>query len=115
MFPLFLSVTAHDKQASGFQKISFWFFGIQTENEKKLLKNILADTDSNFLKWAIDKIVSWTNKTKIKNLKHIHGTADKIFPLRFMQVDKTVFNGGHFMVLNKADEITTIIKQMVIN
>ena len=91
--------------------IFYWFFGTKTESERLILKSILADADSYFLYWAIDKIVSWTNETNPDNLKHIHGTADKIFPSRFVQADNQINGGGHFMVMNRADEITEMLNE----
>jgi hypothetical protein len=38
--------------------MSFWFFGITCKENKKILTEILKDTDENFLGWAIDKIVN---------------------------------------------------------
>ena len=60
--------------------------------------------------WAIHKIVTWTNQPKIENLKHIHGTNDSILPIRFVQADKQINNGGHLMILNRADEVMEFIR-----
>lgn len=89
--------------------LSYWFFGTNNKLDKQLLSNILQDTDPTFLKWAINKIVTWTNTTKHKNVKHIHGTADRILPMKFTKFDKKIIDGGHFMIVNKADELTKII------
>src|ERR1035437_4995871 len=67
--------------------MSNWLFGAKAEDEKALFSRILNESSSEFLKWAIDKIASWDNKTKAKNLSHIHGTADKVFPILFVQPD----------------------------
>jgi pimeloyl-ACP methyl ester carboxylesterase len=93
--------------------ISNWFFGVSSTFDKELLKTILKETDSTFLTWAIDKIVGWTNQTELKNLKHIHGTADRILPIRFVNSDFKVNDGGHFMTLNKANEVTKLIREIV--
>lgn len=90
-----------------------WLFGTQTEQEKKLLSEIFKDTDISFLKWAIDKIVTWKNEVEHKNINHIHGTADRILPYRFVTCDLTVEHGGHFMTVNKANEITEKIRNLL--
>jgi pimeloyl-ACP methyl ester carboxylesterase len=92
---------------------SNWFFGTQSNEDKRMLANILQDTDAEFLKWAIDKIVNWTNQTRHKNLIHIHGTADRILPLCFVDCDLKVSGGGHFMTVNKADELTKKIRNLL--
>lgn len=93
--------------------ITNWFFGAHAVAEKKLLKQILQDTDPVFLTWAIDKIVRWSNQTPIQNLFHLHGTSDRILPLRFVNCDATVKHGGHFMTLNKVEEINRILQQQL--
>ena len=90
-----------------------WFFGTSSTFDKELLKQILIDTDPTFLKWAIDKVTSWTNQTQTKNLFHIHGTSDKILPISFIKCNSTIKSGGHLMTLNKADELNQILRQLL--
>ena len=90
--------------------ITHWFFGTSSEFDRKLLKQILKDTDTTFLKWAIGKIVLWKNLASPKNIFHIHGTSDRILPLNFIKCNVNIENGGHLMTLNKADELNQILK-----
>lgn len=91
--------------------ITDWFFGVNSAFEKQLLKHILADTDPIFLKWAIDQVVRWKNQTPPPNLFHIHGTSDRILPAGFVASDAIVRDGGHLMVLNKAEELNAVWRQ----
>ena len=86
-----------------------WFFGIETVEERKLLKEILVDTDAKFLKWAINRVVFWKNEITPENIYHIHGTSDRIFPMAFVNPDITLEKGGHLMVVNRADRLAKII------
>jgi len=89
---------------------TYWFFGIDSNFERKLLKQILVDMNPTFLKWAIDKIVNWENITIPQNAIHIHGSKDRILPLKFIQYDVKIQGGGHFMTINKYLELNEIIK-----
>jgi pimeloyl-ACP methyl ester carboxylesterase len=91
--------------------LTYWFFGTTTKKEKELLKAIIKETDRKFLSWAIDKIVNWRNTTSLTNLTHIHGTDDKILP--FKTADIKVFNGGHLMIINKGNDISGLIRQIL--
>jgi pimeloyl-ACP methyl ester carboxylesterase len=93
--------------------ISNWFFGAESKEDKTLLANILHDTDSIFLKWAIDKIVNWQNVIIPPNLTHIHGTSDRILPYKFVSPDVTILNGGHFMTTNKVEELSLEIGKII--
>ena len=86
--------------------LTYWFFGMNSKSEKKMLKGILNDTDSTFLKWAMDAIITWKNEVIIDKLVHFHGDNDRILPIKNIKnVDLIIPNGGHLMVFNQADEI----------
>jgi pimeloyl-ACP methyl ester carboxylesterase len=93
--------------------ITNWFFGASSTFDKQLLKQILIDTDPIFLKWAIDKIVRWTNQTQTPNIYHIHGSSDRILPISFVKCNSSIKNGGHLMTLNKAEELNQILRQQI--
>ena len=90
-----------------------WFFGAGSTFDKQLLKEILKDTDIILLKWAIDKIVNWHNQSQITNLIQIHGTSDKVLPIYFIRNTFKINKGGHFMILNKPDELTQMLRKLI--
>lgn len=89
--------------------ITYYFFGAKNEDHKYLLKEILKDTNSQFLRWALNEILNWKNTIKPNNTIHIHGTDDKILPIRIVKSDISIKKGGHLMTLDKFDELNTII------
>lgn len=94
--------------------ITNWFFETSSIDDKKLLKQILMDTNSVFLKWAIGKIANWKNADLPNNIFHIHGDSDRILPVAFVKADVVVQDGGHFMTLNKAEELTRILRKKLL-
>ncbi|MCA0234865.1 MAG: alpha/beta hydrolase [Bacteroidetes bacterium] len=90
-----------------------WLFGANTSFSRKLLKQILEDTDPAFLSWAIDRIVAWRNEWLPANSFHIHGTGDRVLPLRFVRCDHIIENGGHLMCLDQAAELNEILRRML--
>ncbi|HEY5749993.1 MAG TPA: alpha/beta hydrolase [Chryseolinea sp.] len=89
-------------------RIVFWFFGVEKQWEKDLLRAIMRDTNIAFFRWAIDRIVNWPNETVLDNAIHIHGTKDRLIP--FTTADYKIEGGGHLMIINRAQEIDEIIK-----
>lgn len=87
-----------------------WLFS--TRN-KSMLKQIIQETDLVFLKWAFGSIVHWKNEEIPENCFKIHGTKDRLIALRD-KADFPVKQGGHFMIVDKADEISQIIKNEVL-
>ena len=93
--------------------ITNWFFGLEKKSEKQLLAIILKDTDPNFLGWAINEIATWNNEFEPNNCIHIHGSKDRIIPIKNVKANFVIENGGHFMTVNRSKEIEKIIKQIV--
>lgn len=92
--------------------LSAWLFGIESQSDKAILAAVLLDTDPVFLRWAIDQLVRWENVTPPSRMTHIHGSADRILPILFVHNAVAVVGGGHFMTLNKADELSRLLRQV---
>lgn len=91
--------------------IANFFFGAK---DKKLLKQILDDTDLKFAKWAVNELVNWRNDKKLENaLLKIEGEKDKLIPASRFGNFKLIKDGGHFMIVDKAKEISKIINEEV--
>jgi len=87
------------------RKIAHYLFGT---DKKELLNSILDDTDLDFAKWAINELVNWKNITKLDNVLKISGSKDKLLPPKDKKT--IVIEGGeHFMIVDKAKEISKII------
>ncbi|RZL47332.1 MAG: alpha/beta hydrolase [Pedobacter sp.] len=86
-----------------------YYFGTESKAESILLHQIIKDTNPKFLVWAINQIMNWKNRDYPKNLIHIHGTSDKIFPMKNIKNALEIPNGGHFMIVNKASQIEPLI------
>lgn len=94
-------------------RIVMKLLGARTHDERMLLKQLVADSDPAFMKWALTSILTWRNKDRPANLTHIHGTADLILPIRYYKPDVIIPNGGHFMVYANAEEISAYIRQKI--
>ncbi len=95
--------------------LAFWFFSLETVDERQMLKAILLDIDPQFLKWSFHKVVTWKNDEIPENLQHIHGSSDRIFLMRFIKADYILEKGGHLMVMNQAAEISNLLEKLLIN
>ena len=90
---------------------SKWAFGLSTDEEKKMFDDILNDTNPAVINWSLIQVMHWQNEEMPKNYLHLHGTSDLIFPFENIKNATPIAHGGHFMVWNKADEISTKISQ----
>lgn len=86
-----------------------YYFDVRDKAEAKLLQQVIKDTDPTFLTWAIDRIMNWHEYDYLQNIIHIHGSIDKIFPIKYINNVIEIPNGGHFMIVNKADQLERLI------
>jgi hypothetical protein len=84
-------------------------FGVKTKEMGKLFNDMLQTAPENYYTGAIDCIVGWRNREVPGNLVHIHGNADRLIPLRHIKCDHIIDGGSHFMVMDRAGEISSII------
>ncbi len=91
--------------------LAYWVFGIRRKEEKALLRQIMRDSSPVFLKWAVSVIVTWRHASRPNNLLHAHGASDRLLPARYVQADIVLENAGHFMIWNRAAEISGIINK----
>jgi hypothetical protein len=77
--------------------------------ELKMIDEMLAKTTPKFFKWAIHEILNWKGNPDLPPVTHLHGTNDKLLPIRFVKDPIRVENGNHLMVIGKAKEINGIL------
>ncbi|MBS1783259.1 MAG: alpha/beta hydrolase [Bacteroidetes bacterium] len=88
-------------------------FGVNSDDDKHLLNDIMKDTDTHFLGWAFRAIINWRNTTIPSNVTHIHGTADRILPPESITANFWLNEGSHMMVYNRAKEVSALIAQTI--
>lgn len=90
-----------------------YYFSTTSKTESKLLHQIIKETDDRFMIWAIDRLMTWKNPNPQTDIIHIHGTADRIFPISPIKSCIKIQGGGHFMVVNKSVELSKIIMENI--
>jgi len=90
--------------------IAYMLFG---SNNQKLLNEILDDMDLRFTKWAIRELTQWKNEQRLTNCLKINGTKDNLIPLPKDQEAKLIEGGEHFMIVDRAQEISDLINDRI--
>lgn len=90
------------------RKLAHFLFG--TAN-RELLNSILEDTDLRFAKWAVNELANWKNEIRLENVLKIHGTKDRLIPLRNCANTRLVSGGSHLMIVDRATEVSDIINR----
>ena len=67
----------------------------------KLYEKYLSVRDKSYLDWSIENVLLWPQKTAAKNIIHIQGDADEVFPIKNIHNCIVVKGGTHIMIINK--------------
>lgn len=67
----------------------------------KLYEKYLSVRDKSYLDWSIENVLLWHQKIADKNIIHIQGDADEVFPIKNIQNCIVVKGGTHIMIINK--------------
>ncbi|MFL2638736.1 MAG: alpha/beta hydrolase [Flavobacteriaceae bacterium] len=92
--------------------ISF-VFGPVVEKRIKLYKKYLTVRDKNYLNWCIRELIEWKHLKPLKNVVHIHGSKDLIFPSVFIKNYIEIVDGDHAMILKKAEFLNKKILDII--
>jgi esterase/lipase len=97
------------KVIENFEDYTKYFLGKSLKKKADLYKKYLYVRSKESLKWSIYTIIKWEQIKPIKNIIHIHGDADMVFPIKNIENAIEIKNGTHAMILTKAKEISKII------
>lgn len=86
-----------------------WALGSLNSDEKNLVEEMVEMIDLKFNKWAVDQAIHWDNTEIPKNIIHIHGDEDNIFPNLYIKNYHRIKGGTHFMIVRHAKQISHII------
>ncbi|WP_350292139.1 alpha/beta hydrolase [uncultured Croceitalea sp.] len=77
-------------------------FGETVTKRLHLYEQYLSVRDKYYIDWSIDQIVNWKQDLIPKNLIHIHGEKDAVFPISNIKNCIKVKNGTHTMIIHRA-------------
>jgi pimeloyl-ACP methyl ester carboxylesterase len=83
------------------ESLAKFSFGDKVNQRLKLYEKFLSVRDKRYLDWAIEQIILWDRTEIDKNIIHIHGDADDVFPIKYIKECIIVKGGTHIMILNK--------------
>ncbi len=86
-------------------------FGRMTNDDYELFKSMIEDANPRLLSWGIESVLKWRSPSIDSEIVHIHGDRDLIFPIKKIKAAKIIKGGNHYMVVQRAEEISEHINQ----
>jgi len=101
------------KILTNIEQFAKYAFGDFAKNRAELYKKYLSVRDKTYLQWAIFNVLHWKQTLPTKDIIHIHGDQDVIFPIKNISNPIVVKGGTHVMILNKAKKISQILQEVI--
>lgn len=95
------------------EPIQNMMLGVQSQEEKTIASNYRKSVGLPYTNWAVNQALNWKNDWQHPRIYHIHGDKDNMFPIKNIKADFTIKNGGHFMVMNHAREVSDCINSIL--
>jgi pimeloyl-ACP methyl ester carboxylesterase len=91
------------------------FMGAGNKEMKSIVYSYVNNIDPAFIRWSLNAIVHWSHAERLSDLVHIHGSNDHLLPYKYVKADYAIKNGGHLMVMNKAEEVNSILEKVLLS
>ena len=82
--------------------LSLFVFGEGIKKRLALYQKYLSERNPDYLSWAIDSLVNWDKTEVLKNIIHIHGEKDTVFPIKNLSHPFIKIKGGHAAIITQA-------------
>ncbi len=86
--------------------------GPKTKKRLSMYQQYLHVRDKRYLRWALEKMVTWDREKPLPNVIHIQGEKDSVFPIKYISDCKVIPKGTHIMILNRGREISQLLLQI---
>ena len=83
------------------ETLAIFVLGNGLKKRFELYDRYLSERDPDYLKWAIDVIVKWKRIEPSKNVIHIHGKSDTVFPIKNIISPYIEITGDHAIILTQ--------------
>lgn len=83
---------------------------------KAVFKSMLGAKSPTYMRRSISLIINWERTENQNKIYHIHGTKDHTIPFRKIKSpDAVIEKGSHMMTLTRANEISIILNDILVN
>ena len=102
------------KWINDFESLISFVLGPKIKKRVDLYRKYLSVRDENYLSWSLREMIEWKQSKPLKNIIHIHGTKDLVFPTLYIKNFIKVPRGDHAMILKRAEWINQNLPKMII-
>jgi pimeloyl-ACP methyl ester carboxylesterase len=89
------------------------WFGATSPAHVQLFADMLAATPPPFLHWASHAVFTWEGVPRLPMpVHHVHGSRDRLIPLRRVQPDHVIGGAGHLLNITHAGAVNDFLARV---
>lgn len=89
------------------------FLTRERSDDKKLLWQIINESDNQLIRWSMGAILQWKNEELPQPWFQIHGTRDEVLPARYTRPTHIIPKAGHLLVMTNAQEVNQLLNSLL--
>lgn len=101
------------KKLANVDNLAKFAFGKSAKKRIDLYRKYIYISGENYMPWAFGQMLQWKQEKAAKDVVHIHGNKDHIFPIKHIGKCKVIDGGTHTMILTKPKPISKLITQVI--
>jgi esterase/lipase len=87
--------------------------GMQGKKNLALFQQMIDQYGDDYYKWSINAVAEWRSVDHQVPYLHLHGNSDMVFPSAYIKNAEIIEDGTHFMVMNRAKEVSAKIAEFL--
>lgn len=89
-----------------------WQMGLEDADDERLFDDFVRSTPLAQVRIQIAAVLDWEGpESPAPGLMHIHGDHDRLMPIGHIKGAEVINGGGHFMVYNRAREVSMALRK----
>lgn len=65
------------------------------------------------IRWSAKQLLNWNARFDSPNIFHIHGSCDRVFPIRHVTPDEIVPGGGHVISMTHGKQVNEFLRKHI--
>lgn len=91
-----------------------WQMGLENDDDTRLFGDFVHSTPVAQLRVQIGAVLGWEGpESPVPGLVHVHGDCDRLMPIGHIAEPLVIPGGGHFMVYNRAGEVSLVLRKVL--
>jgi len=83
------------------------------DQQQEIFRSMISRKSPHFIKSAVRWMIHWERKEYRADIYHIHGAKDHTLPIKNVEANYVIEEGGHMITYNQAEEISKILNEVI--